>query len=256
MSKRPWERKREFTRGPDSSDDDDSDDEREIPFIVVDGQHFYSDRFYLNQTSLDSTNPTPKNTLAFDNYYKDCTCGARKRPPLLAREKLVKSLKLKAAIIATFSVDLKYMAHAYPTLCGPDATVPTLLLHGQKGLAAKLDALKKKIDSTAAATVNNSSDEDDDEEDIVAYDKEDDFDLEKEWRENSVKAIQAGNLGDSFHLTQVLPRYVPIEKQVFPQAGSWREVRPSLQKHRKSKQVSSKKVNFFLYSNILLIVSH
>jgi hypothetical protein len=48
------------------------------------------------------------------------------------------SLDLKAAILGTFTTDLEWMAQTFPQLVGPNSTVPTLLLHGHKGLTNRL----------------------------------------------------------------------------------------------------------------------
>lgn len=102
----------------------------QAPSVTVDGVRYWSDRFYLNQLESESV-PV---------IVGDCVCGAQKAPPLLSRERLVQSLDLKAAVLATFSTNLQWLQRTFPNLVGPNATVPTLLLHGDKSCQAQLDA--------------------------------------------------------------------------------------------------------------------
>lgn len=100
----------------------------EAPSVTLDGVKFFSDRFYLNQINGSYTEEgkigiTPN---------AECRCGSNQPPPLFPRERLVNSLDLKSAIIATFSVDVNWLADEFPQLVGPKSTVPTLILHGDK----------------------------------------------------------------------------------------------------------------------------
>jgi hypothetical protein len=91
------------------------------PSVTVDGIRYWSDRFYLNHVESD---PPPSSG--------GCTCGAKQPPPLLSRERLVQSLDVKAAILGTFTLDPNWLVESFPQLVGPNATVPTLILHGSK----------------------------------------------------------------------------------------------------------------------------
>ena len=104
-----------------------------VPSVIVDGVEYLSDRFYLNRGVGDPP-VTPTN---------ECTCGARSPPPLLDRGRLVASLKVKAAIVASYTLDPSHMIREYPSLFGPDNNVPTLVLHGHMGLSDRLKQKKK-----------------------------------------------------------------------------------------------------------------
>jgi len=92
--------------------------------VVVDGVHFYSDRFYLHTTIYDDQEELKE---------ASCECGCNKPPPLLDRSALVASLDLKAAILATYTLEPNSLSREFPSLFGDDATVPTLVLHGKRG---------------------------------------------------------------------------------------------------------------------------
>jgi hypothetical protein len=106
----------------------------DIPNVEVDGSRYYSDRFYLNRTALDDpSSGEPVASAASSSQPASCTCGAKNPPPLFDRSRLVASLKLKAAILATYTLDPAAVISEFPSLFGSNATVPVLLLHGQKG---------------------------------------------------------------------------------------------------------------------------
>jgi hypothetical protein len=112
-----------------------------VPSVEVDGVTYKSDRFYLNTTtSVDDGNGTENGNKSTSN----CTCGSQQPPPLFDREKLVQSLDLKAAILGTFTTDLNWMAKTFPQLVGPTSTVPTLILHGHKGLMKRLNPVEEE----------------------------------------------------------------------------------------------------------------
>ena len=98
-------------------------------FIEVQGQRFYSDRFYLNRTISNGDNDE-----AFEEEPPKgkCTCGAREAPPLFDRAALVASLDLKAAILATYTVEKDSLQQEFPSLFSEKSTVPTIVLHGRK----------------------------------------------------------------------------------------------------------------------------
>ena len=133
---------------------------------LVDGNSticYKSDRFYLH-TGYDEpivSNSYPSNkdggclSTAKVSSTSSCTCGANKPPPLFDRQKLVNSLNLEAAIFGTFNVDLNWMIESFPNLLGPSSSIPTLILHGQKGL------FKQTIFDEGDGVVGSDTDDDD-----------------------------------------------------------------------------------------------
>jgi hypothetical protein len=123
---------------------------RTIPSIQIEnGIEYKSDRFYLHSVDNDEheENVDESDTQGTKNskgpclassFPRDmgagCTCGAEKPPPLFDRIALVHSLDLQAAILGTYNLALEWMADAFPQLVGHTALVPTLILHGNKGL--------------------------------------------------------------------------------------------------------------------------
>ncbi|CAB9512602.1 expressed unknown protein [Seminavis robusta] len=177
----------------------------EVPFLEVEGVKYYSDRFYLNRTLLDppQSSPPSNQSAVYSHYNKDCSCGARQAPPLLDLSKLIASLDVKAAILATYTLSPRWIAKAYPKLCGPEGTVPTLILHGQKGLSKRLE--KKQKD-----TANDSEDSDSDDDADMDYDQV----PEESWRKEgkarfSEKKQEEPIIGPSVHFTEVFPRWLP-----------------------------------------------
>ena len=106
-----------------------------VPSVRVDGIDFKCDRFYLHAMGDDEP------AVGTGDH---CRCGSDQPPPLFQREKLVHSLNLRAAILGTFSIDLEWFQNAFPQLIGPSSTIPTLVLHGQKGLSKQLEKETKK----------------------------------------------------------------------------------------------------------------
>ncbi len=119
----------------------------EAPSVTVDGVRFWSDRFYLNDTHCD--------TLSAGK----CMCGAQQAPPLMSRERLVQSLDLKAAVLGTFSIDIAWLRQSFPKLVGPNATVPTLILHGDKRIQKLADgsAAAEEEDDDSATSLEHST---------------------------------------------------------------------------------------------------
>jgi Tyrosyl-DNA phosphodiesterase len=97
------------------------------PSLTVDGIQYFSDRFYLNHVvGVDPPDWPPTTSV--------CTCGAQQAPPLFSRERLLKSLSLKAVVMGTFTLDEHWLRRDLPKLFGHSATVPTLVVHGDKKL--------------------------------------------------------------------------------------------------------------------------
>jgi hypothetical protein len=114
-----------------------------VPSVELDRVKYLSDRLYLHRVPGDPAMSTSTSTPGSTDK-KNCTCGSKQAPPLFDREKFLNSLDLKAAIFATFTTDLEWMVQTFPQLVGPNSTVPTLLLHGHKGLT---NHLKKKAEA-------------------------------------------------------------------------------------------------------------
>jgi hypothetical protein len=121
-----------------------------VPFVTVpvgkEGEaiKYYADRFYLNETVFDENYGSPDASPRESEINKappkqqqqqqqQCHCGSRQPPPLFSRSRLVASLKLKAVVLGTYNVQPACLPEEFPTLFGPDATVPVHVLHGQKG---------------------------------------------------------------------------------------------------------------------------
>lgn len=196
-----------------------------IPFVEVDGTKYFSDRFYLNTTIHDAVSNTPLTSDAYRSYNKNCSCGGRIPPPLFDREELINSLDLQACVIGTYNINLSWLSTTFPQLCGPNATVPTLCLHGQKGLAKKIEGLQ-----------NQRGEADDD---SSAEDCDVNLVPEEGWRRTQKSDTMAGSLsfGNQFYLSQVLPRWLPPRYRP-PQTpdGSWREMHPKVKDKRVRKR--------------------
>jgi hypothetical protein len=83
---------------------------------------FWSDRFYLNATREEEANVRATSP---------CHCGSDMPPPLFPRQRFLQSLSLQAAILGTFGWSPTHLAESFPELL---EKVPTLLLHGKKGM--------------------------------------------------------------------------------------------------------------------------
>jgi hypothetical protein len=127
-------------------------DRLKVPDVTVDGVSYKSDRFYLNVAAGETYEHDPNK----------CHCGSQNcnPPPLFDREKLLEELlnkyELEAVILGTFSVSLRWMNQRFPLLVGPNASIPTLLLHGTKGLSNRL---KQAQAQTCCETVDPESEE-------------------------------------------------------------------------------------------------
>jgi hypothetical protein len=142
------------------NNDNNNNNNGDIPYVQVDGFPYYSDRFYLNRTAIDDPagEGKPRGVSASSSSSASCTCGARNPPPLLDRSRLVASLKLKAAILATYTLEPETVMSEFPSLFHANTTVPVLILHGQKGWTPYDKRAEKKND-------NNHDDDDDDDRD-------------------------------------------------------------------------------------------
>jgi hypothetical protein len=151
-------------------------DAQAIPFVQVDGVRYYSDRFYLNRTALDdpigdytnSSSTRVPGSASASAYSASCTCGARSPPPLLDRSRLVASLKLKAVILATYTLDPASVSTEFPTLFHADATIPVLVLHGQKGWTPYENRNKKNNHGEYEYNDDDDNDDDRDDESVNA----------------------------------------------------------------------------------------
>ena len=227
MSKRPWDRSNKG-RGqtletrewniPDAESKDDANSRNlytssnEVPFVQVEGIKYYSDRFYLHRTASDPpvSNITSNTSSSSSAHSAYCSC---KVPPLLDRVKLINSLDLKAVICATYTLDLAWMATAFPQLCGPEASVPTLILHGQKGLSNKMEEQRRAKNQEC----DSSSDEEDNDDckitNKTAAESDQNNPPEEAMGNVPQPEFQYDTLGPLLHVTQVLPRWLPRSKQ-------------------------------------------
>mgnify|MGYP000862206299 CR=1 FL=1 len=62
---------------------------------------------------------------------------------LFCRAELIASLNLKAAILGTYVIDPVCLKKELPSLFGEDASVPTLLLHGQREFSNNYNTARK-----------------------------------------------------------------------------------------------------------------
>lgn len=209
-----------------------------VSSIVVDGVEYFSDRFYLNRGVGDPpVVPTD-----------GCSCGARAPPPLLDRERLVASLDLKAAIVASYTVAPSHIIREYPSLFGPDSVIPTLILHGHKGLSERMrersmnrppmsqdssrfgqDTKRAPVDMKdevrdSFKNMNDSSDEDEPsarvkseygDEVLVKEEEQEEEPPEDAWlrKQNETILSKKATFGKSVHLTEILPTWVSEESK-------------------------------------------
>ena len=116
-------------------------EENNIPYVTIDGTRFYSDRFYLHRigsvnnsqpdTEISSSSLSTSSSSSTPSPFH-CTCGVKQPLPLLDRHRLVQSLDLQCAVLASYTLDKAWLTATFPTLAGPNAsTIPTLVLHGK-----------------------------------------------------------------------------------------------------------------------------
>ena len=213
-----------------------------VPSITVDGNVYLSDRFYLLRPQDEPLAP----------QHESCKCGTHGPPPLLDKGRLIASLDLRAAILGTYTVDINFVRQELPTLFGG---VPTLVLHGHKGLkqrteeastkgsnkinySGRNESLSKRARITSEqenVVVLNSSDDDDDndfqcsaglKDDAVsasAINKEEETPPEEGWLNEDREISDKGDglprdLPHNFYLTQILPTWLPPDA---PVRSSW-----------------------------------
>lgn len=215
-----------------------------VPSITVDGNVYLSDRFYLLRPDDDPMSPQDES----------CKCGAHGPPPLLDKSRLLASLDLRAAILGSYTVDINFVRQELPTLFGG---VPTLVVHGHKGLKKRIEDASRKggkkitqmnfsesnesLSKRARITseqenvvVLDSSDDDDDDNfqcsaglgddapSAAAIKKEDETPPEEGWlNEDGELSDNDGlpcDLPHNFHLTQILPTWLPPDAPVH---SSW-----------------------------------
>ena len=116
--------------------------DNKFPFIQVDGNRYYADRFYLLAPTGDETSASASATPP------SCTCGAQQAPPTLDRARLIQSLDLKAAILGTYTVSPSHVIRLFED-------IPTLVLHGHKGLESRLETVSNH-NSAASSTLQRS----------------------------------------------------------------------------------------------------
>jgi len=163
-----------------------------IPFIDHKGDRFYSDRFYLNasststidakiSTSLPSVSSSSSSSAAAAAYTKNvplstscqrnetstaatniCDCGNLQAPPTFPRIEFIKSLDLKAAVMATFNINCEWFYRTLPRFGKTDGGVPTMIFHGSRGLENALRKMVQEADELEYETDRGEDDDDDD----------------------------------------------------------------------------------------------
>ncbi|KAG7340876.1 tyrosyl-DNA phosphodiesterase [Nitzschia inconspicua] len=96
---------------------------------------YWSDRFYLTTTSAEEADWS-KTMTSTESSTNSCSCGHASPPPLFPRELFIKSLDVRAAIVGTYVWDPDWFAVTFPDLVN---SVPTLVLHGHRGLFRRYD---------------------------------------------------------------------------------------------------------------------
>ena len=167
-----------------------------VPSVTLGDITYKSDRFYLHAVEGDSF---PLSAAA-----ASCTCGSQQPPPIFYRERFVNSLQLKAAIIGTYTVDLKWASQAFPQLVGPTSSVPTLILHGQKG---------RKGDFAGNATRNtNGNSSDSSQPDKISSASPMTPNLME--GNSDLPENVSFQFGNNLHLTQILTAWLPQNNEV------------------------------------------
>ena len=133
-----------------------------VPSVIVDGTVYKSDRFYLHALLGEEENlqqqPQQQQPQQQQQQHQ-CHCGSQQPPPLFHREKFVHSLDLKAAILGTYTIDLEYMMDQFPSLVGPNSTVPTLILHGHRGLMNQINQQNEWKTTTTTSVIQQEHDQ-------------------------------------------------------------------------------------------------
>eukprot|EP00978_Attheya_sp_CCMP212_P014711 scaffold37608_cov44-Attheya_sp.AAC.2 len=116
-----------------------------VPSVQLpNGTTYLSDRFYLNAHESSSSSRGTSSVVLFD------------------RAQLVASLDLVAAVIGTYTLNPEAISRELPTLVSSHAVVPTLVLHGHKGLsaAARRGTLNTTRTVSPTSTTITTADED------------------------------------------------------------------------------------------------
>ncbi|KAL3944714.1 MAG: hypothetical protein SGBAC_001184 [Bacillariaceae sp.] len=173
---------------------------KKVSEVIIGGVAYKSDRFYLNAGPPEKGEAkpaeTPTNKVSRTQF---CQCGSQSchPPPLFNRDMFLKEMiarnELKAVVMATFSLGLQFLLDEYPQFVGPNATIPTLVLHGQKSLKCINGTINDSCTSLSPLLQ---------EEDTNSNDS---WDPEFPNREEKSAPPTTTNLGKSFHVTQVLP---------------------------------------------------
>ena len=110
--------------------------------IIIDGQRFYSDRFYLNAPTglpyynnpLDiQTQEKQEHSNPNRNVGENRKCDCQLQPPLFDRARLIENLDLKAAIVGTYVLDPHWISREMPSLFPPSS----LLQNCMRGMATR-----------------------------------------------------------------------------------------------------------------------
>eukprot|EP00540_Astrosyne_radiata_P017940 CAMPEP_0116865606 /NCGR_PEP_ID=MMETSP0418-20121206/25543_1 /TAXON_ID=1158023 /ORGANISM="Astrosyne radiata, Strain 13vi08-1A" /LENGTH=345 /DNA_ID=CAMNT_0004501101 /DNA_START=157 /DNA_END=1191 /DNA_ORIENTATION=+ len=214
--------------------------------VRVDGIPYRSDRFYLLWCAAESGDEEPRRG--------KCECGARQSPPLLDRSRLVESLQLRAAVLVTYTFGPKWTQREFPSLFGEGARVPTLVLHGHKGLSqdqsdeASNDG-RKRMTAQTSVLIHSEDEEEDTNVKNVSVKMEDEEPPEEGWRTKRGEYEEDEGdvtLPSSVHITRVLPTWLPpsFSRPTFPsnhvnlvdEEAPHEGVHPDIVKHRLKKR--------------------
>jgi hypothetical protein len=187
-------------------------------FMNLDGHTYFADRFYLMKPEGGVDNSEERSDTGADAS-NGCTCGAHEPPPTLDRRRLIKSLSLKAAIVATFTLSPSYLDEMFDD-------VPTLVLHGHKGLHNRIQRtksgtmvvkkreegdkppLKKQKLSDVSNQHPTSTTSADPIQSSIVKKEEEEAPPEEAWfaAEESEESVE---LPETMHLTQILSAWLP-----------------------------------------------
>lgn len=197
MSKRiarPWERKKGINRFSAIKQEEKQKKEKQAkPFpspsyVQVDGNKYFSDRFYL--LKLDNRDDRPLAT-------RRCSCGANQPPPILDRSQLIQSLALKAAIVATYTMVPNQLEALFEG-------IPTLVLHGHKGLHKRLHNSKGESPTKKVKVEQPES--------IIKKEEEPPEEAWFKMQETNQEENNSFTLSEIHHLTQITTTWLPARR--------------------------------------------